>query len=108
MTQRQDVVSSSTQGLGEFIPIHLAEALSRRTDNVLALGQSTLYPLLYSLEAKTLVESRWVELPSGRKRRYYKLTAAGARSLESQRVQWLELFEAMIGLGLVTPISVEG
>jgi PadR family transcriptional regulator PadR len=82
----------------------LAEALSRRTDGVLALGQSTLYPLLYSLEGKRLVESRWVEAPSGRRRRYYRLTERGAAVLEKRRVQWQELFEAMVGLGLVAPV----
>ena len=86
----------------------LADALGRRTDNVLALGQSTLYPLLYSLEAKRLVESRWVELPSGRKRRYYRLTDRGAQMLDVKRAQWQELFEAMVGLGLVNPIPQGG
>jgi PadR family transcriptional regulator PadR len=81
----------------------LAEALSRRTDGVLQLGQSTLYPLLYSMENKRLVESRWMELPSGRKRRYYRLTERGAAVLEARRAEWQELFQAMMGLGLVTP-----
>ncbi len=86
----------------------LAEALSQRSDGVLALGQSTLYPLLYNLESKRYVESRWVELPSGRKRRYYRLTERGAQVLEKRRAEWQELFEAMVGLGLVTPIAQEG
>lgn len=86
----------------------LAEALSQRSDGVLALGQSTLYPLLYNLESKHYVESRWVELPSGRKRRYYRLTERGAQVLEKRRAEWQELFEAMVGLGLVTPIGQEG
>ena len=62
----------------EMYGYELAETLSRRTAGVLAMGQSTLYPLLYSLEAKKLVESRWVETESGRKRRrYYRLTEKG-------------------------------
>ena len=85
----------------------LAEALSQRSDGVLALGQSTLYPLLYNLEGKRYVESRWVELPSGRKRRYYRLTDRGAAVLEQRCAEWQELFEAMIGLGLVRPVTVE-
>jgi PadR family transcriptional regulator, regulatory protein PadR len=92
----------------EMYGYELADALSRRTDNVLALGQSTLYPLLYSLEAKRLVESRWVELPTGRKRRYYRITDSGIAVLEVQRAQWQELFQAMVGLGLVTPTAQEG
>lgn len=86
----------------------LAEALSRRTDGVLALGQSTLYPLLYNLEAKRLVESRWEDAPSGRRRRYYRITDRGLAMLETRRAQWQELFEAMVGLGLVTPVAQEG
>lgn len=86
----------------------LAEALSARSDGVLAMGQSTLYPLLYNLEARGWVASRWVEVKSGRKRRYYALTAEGAAELESHRARWQELFEAMVGLGLVTPIAAEG
>lgn len=85
----------------------LAEALSSRTDGVLAMGQSTLYPLLYNLESKRLVESRWEEAPSGRKRRYYRLTDRGLAVLEARRAQWQELFEAMVGLGLVTPLPQE-
>ncbi|MBM4188416.1 MAG: helix-turn-helix transcriptional regulator [Gemmatimonadetes bacterium] len=92
----------------EMYGYELAEALSRRTENVLALGQSTLYPLLYSLEAKRQVESRWVELPTGRKRRYYRITDKGLAALEQQRAQWQELFEAMMGLGLVQSVPQEG
>lgn len=92
----------------EMYGYELAESLSQRSDGVLALGQSTLYPLLYGLESKGMVESRWVELPSGRKRRYYRITDPGLAMLETQRAQWQELFQAMMGLGLVTPISTEG
>ena len=49
----------------EMYGYELAETLSRKTSGVLAMGQSTLYPLLYSLEAKQLVESRWVETELG-------------------------------------------
>lgn len=91
----------------EMYGYELAEALSRRTDGVLAMGQSTLYPLLYSLEAKRLVASRWVEAPSGRRRRYYSLTERGAALLDQRRAQWRELFAAMIDLGVVPPAPRE-
>jgi len=87
----------------EMYGYELAETLSRRTAGVLAMGQSTLYPLLYSLEAKRLVESRWAESPSGRKRRYYRLTDKGAALLDQRRAEWRELFEAMAGIGVVSP-----
>lgn len=92
----------------EMYGYELAESLGERSDGVLAMGQSTLYPLLYSLEAKGLVESRWLEHTSGRKRRYYRLTPAGGAELKEHRARWQELFEAMISLGLVSPITSEG
>jgi PadR family transcriptional regulator PadR len=92
----------------EMYGYELVEALSRRTDGVLALGQSTLYPLLYSLEAKKLVESRWVDLPSGRSRRYYRLTDRGAEVLRARQAEWRELFHALAGLGLLEPASEPG
>ncbi|MFN8581674.1 MAG: PadR family transcriptional regulator [Gemmatimonadaceae bacterium] len=91
----------------EMYGYELAEALGERSEGVLAMGQSTLYPLLYSLESKQLVASRWVELKSGRKRRYYRITEKGAAELKEHRARWQELFEAMVGLGLVTPIAAE-
>ncbi len=79
----------------------LVEALSRQTDGVLAMGQSTLYPLLYNLEAKGLVKSRLDE--SGpRPRKYYRLTDKGERKLARDAKQWQALFKAMADLGLAS------
>lgn len=85
----------------EMYGYELAEALAQGSGGVLAMGQSTLYPLLYTLESKRLVTSRWVVLPSARKRRYYRITDRGTAFLAEQRVEWQELFEAMVGLGLM-------
>ena len=40
---------------GEMYGYEIVEALEKRTDGVLAMGQSTLYPMLYNLEAKGFV-----------------------------------------------------
>jgi DNA-binding PadR family transcriptional regulator len=47
-----------------------------------------LYPVLHRLEAQELVRSRWLSADSGRKRKYYALTAAGKRALRTQKEQW--------------------
>lgn len=78
----------------------LVEELSARTSGVLTLGQSTLYPLLYNLEGKGLVESFWEEADSGRERKYYRLTGAGKKRLAADAQQWLALSGALAGLGL--------
>lgn len=78
----------------------LVEALERDTDGVLAMGQSTVYPLLYNLEGKGWVEAEWRDARSGRRRKYYRTTSAGQKWLERQRSQWSQLVGAMASLGL--------
>lgn len=85
----------------EMYGYELVEHLESQTDGVLAMGQSTLYPLLYNLEAKKLIRGKWRTADSGRRRKYYSLTPAGTRRLEAHRQQWQELFTAMEGLGVV-------
>lgn len=79
----------------------LVEALATRTDGVLDMGQSTLYPLLYNLEAQGLIEAEWREAKSGRDRKYYRLTADGRRRLVHDTKQWVALARAMQTLGVV-------
>jgi DNA-binding PadR family transcriptional regulator len=47
-----------------------------------------LYPILHRLEARKLISSYWRSAPSGRRRKYYKLTEQGRRALKVQREQW--------------------
>jgi PadR family transcriptional regulator PadR len=79
----------------------LVEALSQRSEGVLAMGQSTLYPLLYNLEAKGFIEGVWRISDQGRKRRYYLLTGKGKKHLAANMAQWQQLVTAMQGLGIV-------
>ncbi len=73
------------------------------------MGQSTLYPLLYNLEAKGQVEALWREAPSGRERKYYRLTRKGKVQLAEKTEQWRALAQAMQALGIVPePISGRG
>jgi DNA-binding PadR family transcriptional regulator len=85
----------------EMYGYEMIEALSRRTDGVLAMGQSTLYTLLYNLERKKLVRAVWRSADSGRKRKYYGLTRKGRVYLRAQERQWTRLVGALAGLGLV-------
>jgi len=80
----------------------LVEALSASTGGVLAMGQSTLYPLLYNLEAKGMIEGFWREADSGRDRKYYRMTPKGRKRLAEDGRQWERLTGAMITLGIVT------
>ena len=84
----------------EMYGYELAEALERESEGMLTMGHSTLYPLLYNLEGKGLVQRRVPESESGRPRKYYSLTPAGLEWLRRHQKEWAGLVEAMHKLGL--------
>ncbi len=91
----------------EMYGYELIEALASRSRGILQFGQSTLYPMLYNLEAKGLVASRERVADNGRRRRYYRLTGKGRKKLQADRQQWASLVEALGALG-VTLIQPPG
>src|SRR5215467_6544939 len=63
----------------------IAKLIEQRSDGVLQFHVASLYPLLYRLEKRGLISGRWVEKAGQRRRRFYKLTAAGQKILNEQR-----------------------
>jgi PadR family transcriptional regulator PadR len=68
----------------------LAKLIESRSVNKLQIQAASLYPMLYRLERKGFIEGRWVEKPNERRRRFYKLTAAGRKMLAARRTAWNE------------------
>jgi PadR family transcriptional regulator PadR len=65
-------------------PMHgyaIAQHIERLSRDVLAVEQGSLYPALERLQKKGWVTSRWGETPTGRRARYYTITASGRRNL---------------------------
>jgi PadR family transcriptional regulator PadR len=79
----------------EMYGYELVEALEKGSGGLLPIGQATVYPLLYNLEARGYVRATWREASTGRRRKYYGATAAGRKWLERQRKQWRTLVQAM-------------
>ena len=61
-----------------------------------------VYPLLHRLERRGLVEAVWGQSETGRRRKYYRLTPAGAEHLARQRRQWQLVDLALRGVWLMT------
>ncbi len=47
-----------------------------------------LYPVLHRLEKQKLIQSRWRESQTGRKRKYYKIKERGIKALKEHQSQW--------------------
>lgn len=73
----------------------LAKLIESESGNKLQFHVASLYPMLYRLERKGLVEGRWVEKAGERRRRFYRLTAQGRRALAHQRRNWREFANAL-------------
>jgi PadR family transcriptional regulator PadR len=84
---------------GEKYGYELVESLAAKSNGVLAIGQSTLYPMLYNLEAKGLVKSR-IDETGPRSRRFYRLTPKGEKKLAADTKQWHALLDAFKALGV--------
>jgi len=80
---------------GPMYGYELSQAIEQRSGEVLTLGKGTLYPLLYNLEAKKLVQAKWETSDSGRRRRYYSITGSGKEQLASRKEQLRELAEGL-------------
>src|SRR5262245_36977519 len=72
----------------------IGRLIVERSQGALSYHIASLYPTLYRLEDDGLVEGRWVEKAGQRRRRYYKLTAAGRKQLASERSLWQAFFLA--------------
>lgn len=73
----------------------IGQLISERSEGVITFHATSLYPTLYRLESKGLIEGRWVEKTGTRRRRYYRLTPGGRGVLAKQRQVW-ETFSAAL------------
>jgi len=75
----------------------IMEALRAGSDGQFDLPTGTVYPALRRLERAGLIQGTW-SAEGGRKRRVYKLTAAGHRKLTAERGTWREFSAAVTAL----------
>ena len=62
---------------------------------VLSVTPGALYPALHRLEERGLVSAEWGASEKNRQAKYYKLTAAGRKQLETERETWTRFSEAV-------------
>lgn len=93
------------KGSAEFLILSLLEAEPRhgyelqkliesRSKGVISFHVASLYPLLYRLEDRGWIEGTWRQV-GGRRRRLYRLTAAGRKALVQKRTRWSSFVGAL-------------
>ncbi len=73
----------------------IARWLEETSGDALALEEGSLYPALYRLERKGLVEAEWGTSELGRRAKFYRLTREGRRQLTEQTDRWCEFSSAV-------------
>ena len=78
---------------GDSYAYEIASTLSDAID----MGEGTIYPLMRRMQSDGQVETYLVESSTGPSRKYYRLTDAGRRALETQTAEWRAFVTAVEG-----------
>ena len=79
-------------------PLHgwgISKRIRQLSDDVLEIGQGSLYPALYRLEERGWISAEWGTSPEGRRVKLYTLTEAGRRQFADERANW-KLFSGAV------------
>jgi transcriptional regulator len=76
-----DMLVLQTLSLGTLHGYAIAQHIERLSNDVLRVEQGSLYPALERLQNAGWVKSKWAKSPTGRRARYYTLTASGRKQL---------------------------
>jgi PadR family transcriptional regulator PadR len=79
-------------------PMHgwgIAKRIQQLSDDVLSVGQGSLYPALYRLEQQGWISAGWRDSDLGRSAKFYSLTREGKKQLEAELNSWTRLSSAV-------------
>jgi PadR family transcriptional regulator, regulatory protein PadR len=79
-------------------PLHgvgIADRIEQVTQGTFRVGPGSLFPALHRMEEKGWLKSSWSETSAGRRARFYALTAAGRRRLETETQRWNQITVAV-------------
>lgn len=83
-----DLLVLKTLSWGPAHGYSVASWIQQITDDLLRVGEGSLYPALHRLEERGLVASDWRRSENNRVAKFYRLTAAGRQQLRSETASW--------------------
>ena len=73
----------------------ISQRIQQISKEVLSVNQGSLYPALGRLEEQGLITASWGTSENNRRARFYSLTKAGRRQLESETQDWIRMSDAI-------------
>lgn len=90
-----DLLILKTLTLDSMHGLGIARRIEQVTKGTFQVKPGSLFPALHRLEEEGWVTSSWGESENNRRAKYYRLTKAGRRQLESEKRQWEQISAAM-------------
>ncbi|MBK8556094.1 MAG: PadR family transcriptional regulator [Lewinellaceae bacterium] len=92
---RKGVLEMCILAIIEGEEVYPSDIIAKLKANDLIVVEGTLYPLLTRLKNDGLLEYTWRESNAGPPRKYFKITADGAASLEGLSTSWQQLVQSV-------------
>jgi PadR family transcriptional regulator, regulatory protein PadR len=73
----------------------IAKTIQLVSNDALQVQQGSLYPALYRLEAQGWITAEWRASETGRQAKFYRLTRAGRKRLDTELANWDRLSSAI-------------
>ena len=80
---------------GDMYGYQMIVELERRSDQTFSMKEGTLYPVLHGMEKDGLVDAYEQAAPTGRMRKYYRLTRKGKEALKTETQEWRQYSAAV-------------
>jgi len=93
-----DVMILKAISLGPLHGYGILLRIQQISGDQLEIQQGSLYPALYRLEHQGLIASEWGESENNRKAKFYRLTAAGRKKLQTETANWNRMAEVMASI----------
>ena len=77
----------------------IVKRLNREAEGLFLWQEGTLYPVLHKLEKSKLVRTQWQDAETGRRRKYYYITAEGREALEERSQEWSAINAMVLRMG---------
>ena len=90
-----DMLVLKSLNRGAMHGYEIARWIQQTSDDALQVEEGSLYPALYRMERRGWIKSEWGLSDNKRKARFYQLTKAGRKQLESEQASWQRLTEAI-------------
>jgi PadR family transcriptional regulator, regulatory protein PadR len=89
------MVLQTLASMGTLHGYGLARRIEQRSGDEVLLNQGTIYPSLLRLQQRRWISAKWAVSETGRRARYYTITAAGRGQLTIETSKWERLAAAM-------------